>query len=157
MGTLKEKGKIVQSACHLVCTSYALHNTLIYMYFRVSVFFYGFSMKLLCAFTNGDTLVQWHSEGWAWPGTCSAKVRPAHVCATTSVVSAMVKRTVGPRSIPITWLLHCIGSPSLVWLGTSPGGSDSIILLTFLHLVCSFLYLVDNLVTVHSLWSQVSS
>ena len=42
-----------------------------------------------------------------------------------------------------------IGSQSLVWLGTSPGGSESIILLAFLHLVRSFLYLVDNLVTVH--------
>ena len=70
----------------------------------------------------------WRSKGQAWPGTCPVKVRPAHVCASTSVVSAMVKhtagasamvkctagasamvkRTAGARPIPMTWLLHCL-------------------------------------------------
>ena len=49
---------------------------------------------------------QWRSEGRALPGTCLAKVGPAHVCASISVVSAMVKRTAGARPIPMTWLLH---------------------------------------------------
>ena len=42
----------------------------------------------------------------AWPGTCPAKVCPVYVCASASVVSAMVKRTAGARPIPMTWLRH---------------------------------------------------
>ena len=50
----------------------------------------------------------WRSKGRTWPGTCPAKVRPAHVCASTSVVSALVKHTAGARPIPMTWLLHWV-------------------------------------------------
>ena len=62
--------------------------------------------NLAAAVCIASYLAQWRSEGRAWPGTCLAKVRPAHVCASTSVVSAMVKCTAGARPIPMTWLLH---------------------------------------------------
>ena len=45
----------------------------------------------------------------AGPGqahACLAKVRPAHVCASTCVVSAMVKHIAGAQPIPMTWLHH---------------------------------------------------
>ena len=57
--------------------------------------------------TSSKVSNQWCSEVRAWPGTCSTKVRPAHVCTSTSVVSTMVKRTAGARPIPMTWLFHC--------------------------------------------------
>ena len=58
-------------------------------------------------------LLQWRSEGRAWPGTNPPKVRPAHVRASASVVSAMVKRTTGAWPIPMTWLRHCSLSQGL--------------------------------------------
>ena len=61
-------------------------------------------------------LLQWRSEGRAWPGTNPPKVRPAHVRASASVVSAMVKRTTGAWPIPMTWLRHCSLSPGSVCL-----------------------------------------
>ena len=58
-------------------------------------------------------LLQWRSEGRAWPGTSPAKVCPAHVRASTSVVSAVVKRTAGAWPIPMIWLRHCSLSQGL--------------------------------------------
>ena len=60
-------------------------------------------------FSLSITLGEWHSEGRAWLGTCPAKVRPTHVHASASVVSAMVKHTAGARPIPMTWLCPCNG------------------------------------------------
>ena len=45
---------------------------------------------------------QCRSEGQAWPGACLAKVCPAHVCVSASVV----KCTASAWPIPMTWLRH---------------------------------------------------
>ena len=53
----------------------------------------GLYPKLSNHLASQNEASQWRSEGRAWSGTCPARVRPAHMRASTSVVSAMVKHT----------------------------------------------------------------
>ena len=61
------------------------------------------SGAIACAFTTmcfSFRMNQWCSKGQAWWGSYPAKVRPAHVRKSASVVSAMVKRTAGAWPMP---------------------------------------------------------
>ena len=97
----------VQTCHHSVCCCYNhLWGHLMIIYYCTGKTASGERTENHPGQSTINSLQQWHSEGWAWPGACLPKVCPTHVCTSTSVVSAMVKLTASVRPIPMTWLCH---------------------------------------------------